>query len=75
MKRSEMIKKVRQAVNEARGVFDDPHISIEEADVVLSKLEQAGMNPPPIQGVYDTVPTVTPTGNLNYGFKREWEPE
>ena len=47
----------------------------EMADSILLKIELEGMLPPKMFGVYDNVPTVTPTGNLDYGFKRGWEPE
>jgi hypothetical protein len=46
-----------------------------DADFLLDALEKVGMLPPEMVGVYDTVPTVTPTGNHDYGWKRGWEPE
>jgi len=64
MKRSEMVSIIWDAINE-----------LEDADYILQVIEKAGMLPPPIFGVYDNVPTVTPTGNLDYSFKRGWEPE
>jgi hypothetical protein len=48
---------------------------LDDADQILTRLENIGMLPPPCPGVYDTVPTVTPTGNLNYSWKKQWEPE
>ena len=42
---------------------------------ILRKIEEIDMLPPPYSGKYDTVPTVTPTGNLNYSWIREWESE
>jgi hypothetical protein len=64
MRRSEALNIIWDAINE-----------LEDANFILTKLEEAGMTPPPRVGVYDTVPTVTPTGNLDYAWKREWEPE
>jgi hypothetical protein len=64
MKRSEALNLIWEAINE-----------LEDADHILKRLEDAGMLPPPCPGIYDTVPTVTMTGNLDYGWKRQWEPE
>jgi hypothetical protein len=44
-------------------------------DGVLEIVEELGMLPPPNPNNYDLVPTVTPMGNLDYSFKREWEKE
>lgn len=46
-----------------------------DSNIFLNKIEKVGMLPPPNPNKYDTVPTVTPTGNHDYSFKREWEPE
>ena len=64
MKRSEMVNLIWDAINE-----------LEDGDYILQVIEKAGMLPPPIFGTYDNVPTVTPTGHLDYSFKRAWEPE
>lgn len=64
MKRSDMLRIIWEAINE-----------LEDADHILTKIEKAGMIPPPCPGIYDLVPTVTPTGNLDYGWKRDWEKE
>ena len=72
MKRSEAINLIANFVY---------HLNVDyrECDIVanklLTKLEDAGMIPPPVQGKYDPVPTVTPTGNHDYSLIREWEPE
>jgi hypothetical protein len=46
-----------------------------DAACILDALINAGMLPPVDPNEYDLVPTVTPTGNLDYSFKRGWEPE
>ena len=47
----------------------------ELAESILDRLESENMLPPPNFGVYDSVPTVTPTGNHDYSYKREWTKE
>lgn len=68
MKRSEMKEHIYNALC---GLFMDS----DWVEQILSTVEELGMLPPPIEGVYDNIPTVTPTGNLDYGWKRGWEPE
>lgn len=51
------------------------HVYPEDAERMLEALLKAGMLPPKMEGVYDPVPTVTPTGNLDYGWARGWEQE
>lgn len=71
MKRSEMIYHIKYYLygNSQYSEHNDM------AEGLLNEIERQGMLPPTIQGVYDTVPTVTPTGNLDYGWKRGWENE
>lgn len=47
----------------------------EAANIILNIIEKEGMLPPKNPNKYDRVPTVTPTGNHDYSFIREWEPE
>lgn len=77
MKRSEMIKILSRALI-------CPHVIISEgvedcfvpkAKYILDLIEKSDMLPPPNPNEYSMIPTVTPTGNLDYSFKREWEPE
>ena len=42
---------------------------------MLSYMESLGILPPMVEGEYDTVPTVTPTGNYDYSWVRKWEKE
>lgn len=42
---------------------------------LLDLIEKSGMLPPQMEGVYDPVPTVTPTGNHEYSWKRGWQKE
>lgn len=81
MKRSEMVKKLSHKLI-CPHVIIEPGIEIlfeTKAKNILEFLEKEGViNPPPIQGVYNTLltpPTVSPTGNLDYGMHRAWEPE
>ncbi len=67
MKRSEMIDKIMEVID-----GDD---SYPLAKSILKKIEELGMLPPVIPGEYDPVPTVTPTGNHEYSWKRGWEVE
>lgn len=74
MKRSEMLKIMSEAYSDKtkhRRLYFD----LEDANRVLTAMEEAGILPPTISGVYDPVPTVTPTGNLDYNYKRGWEAE
>lgn len=70
MKRSEAVLAIMECLVE-------PHSEDveKEADYILKKLEKFGMLPPEIEGVYSNIPTVTPTGHLDYSYKRGWEPE
>lgn len=74
MKRSKMVKIIQMSIER---YFDySPYAdNMKGAEFVLEQIEKCGMLPPTIVGEYDSVPTVTPTGNLDYSFKREWEPE
>lgn len=42
---------------------------------ILDELEKVGMLPPKNFNKYDPAPTITLTGNLDYSYIREWEPE
>lgn len=70
MKRSEMVRAIERVLADVR-----MESSQSRADRVLKIIEYKGMLPPVMEGIYDPVPTVTPTGNLDYGWKRGWEPE
>ena len=82
MKRSEFIKKVAEMMEDHSNNQQYKGYSHEGlAEVFLDIAEELGMKPNFIikdkdgYGVYDPVPTVTPTGNLDYSFKRGWENE
>lgn len=79
MKRSEMLRIMAYAFNDdaqIEGLGSDPSVDLLRVmDRILFNIERAGILPPAIRGVYDSTPTVTPTGNLDYSFKRGWEPE
>lgn len=81
MKRSQMLKILRTAfVDHMNDMCDDCGIRGCTTDdqmysAILKHLEDAGMLPPPAQGIYGTVPTITPTGNLDYSYIRKWEQE
>jgi hypothetical protein len=73
MKRSEIV----ELIAEYMSVLDccyagDKH---KAAHDLLVSLEDWGMLPPLNSKQYDNVPTVTPTGNYDYSFKRSWEDE
>lgn len=70
MKRSAAIGEIESVIYDTRLLSMNS-----QAKAILSKLECIGILPPPIVGVYDTVPTVTLTGNLDYSYKRAWEAE
>ena len=74
MKRSEVLKLIEGLFNlatEPNNEFpNDVH-----AENLLCNLEEIGMLPPKMIGIYDSVPTVTPTGNHEYSYKRGWETE
>lgn len=73
MKRSEMVELIAKTMEDC---LDGDNGSWElDAEKVLKAMEDAGMQPPIVHGLYDTVPTLTPTGNLEYSYKREWEQE
>lgn len=77
MKKSEMISKIAHVLHECRlyRVNVDVTTDLETAEVVLNRIEKLGMLPPKIEGKYDNIPTVTPTGNHWYSWKRGWERE
>ena len=78
MKRSEVVKLIyKYILHECGDSHEITHQNNSkiDAEAILSLIERVGMFPPEINGVYDTVPTVTPTGNFEYGWKRGWEPE
>jgi hypothetical protein len=71
MKRSEAryrIHGILLNINRTYSVMD-------QAEEVLRTLEELGMLPPEVRGKYGHVPSVTPTGNLDYSWIREWEKE
>lgn len=71
MKRSEMINKIAEIISEVTY----PEIALKRAKRILNMMESEGVLPPKNLNKYDPVPTVTPTGNHDYSFIREWEPE
>src|SRR5258708_1086557 len=72
MKRSEAIKLIMETF-EYEGL--GTQMRKKDAGAIIDGLVEAGMLPPPRPGVYDSVPTVTPTGHADYSWKREWAPE
>lgn len=85
MKRNDMVYAIAKAIyennrNELMPTWEDAPSSyarghLNDANTALITIEKVGMLPPPIPGVYDNVPSLTPTGNLDYSFKRGWEEE
>lgn len=80
MKRSEMLARIAVALcdNDTNEWLhgEGKDLSYDDmARIALKVVEQNGMLAPKIEGVYDSVPTVTPTGNLDYSWKRDWEDE
>lgn len=76
MKRSEFIKKAAEMFEEHSNNQQYKGYSHEGlAETFLKIVEELGMLAPKIEGVYDSVPTVTPTGNFDYSWKRGWENE
>lgn len=71
MKRSKMIETIEKAIT----LFGNTPDANALALFILTFQEELGMLPPKNPGVYDTVPTITPTGNLDYSFKHGWEEE
>lgn len=53
--------------------YNGQSIGEHQMSVILEAMERAGILPPPMPGVYDNVPTVSPTDNHEYSWKREWE--
>ena len=75
MKRSEMQFRIARKLQKDRKSDFLMAIDMLNAAKILDLIEEAGMQPPEINGVYDPVPTVTPTGNHQYSWKRGWEAE
>lgn len=74
MKRSKMLGEIADIIHTYRR--SSKAISSDLlAQMVLVKIEELGMLPPKIKGEYDNIPTVTPTGNHEYFWKRAWEQE
>jgi hypothetical protein len=65
MKRSQALDIIWEAINE-----------LEDANLILSRLEKAGMMPPDTGKGYP-IETVTPTGSIDYGISKDyrWEEE
>lgn len=72
MKRSEMIQKLMNIDFEWWSIEDEQDLN-RYMDEILNLIEKEGMLPPKNPNKYDPVPTVTPTGNHDYSFIREWE--
>lgn len=76
MKRSEMLAIIEDYLEKFDMGGSLSHLTYaESSNVLLCRLEVEGMLPPEIDGKYSNVPTVTPTGNLDYGYERGWESE
>jgi hypothetical protein len=76
MKRSEILIKLQRFYGIKHVMVEQGYISKDQfMDEVLQLVEELGMLPPPNPKEYDNVPTVTPTGNHEYSFKRSWEDE
>lgn len=68
MKKSEAIARLQKYININAG-------SLQVPEQILNFVEGLGMLPPKNMNKYNPVPSVTPTGNLDYSFINEWEPE
>jgi hypothetical protein len=71
MKRSEIVKTIKDFFyNNDFYNFDDEH-----ADLLLSKLESQGMQPPKIEKWRELSGTILGEGLAIKTFEHEWEPE
>jgi hypothetical protein len=84
MKRSEMLEIIAEALLHTYGGDEVEREEAREsskmsrvirANLALTACEKAGMTQPYIPGSYDNIQHVTPTGNIEYSYKRGWEPE
>jgi len=76
MRRSEMVELLQETFLRHMNCTEDCCGTDEKMySNILRELEDAGMMPPKVIGKYDMVPTVTPTGNHDFSWIREWEPE
>ncbi len=74
MKKSDFLKELYEAVDDyldSRKHFEYNNL----VDMIVDKSIELGMSPPKVNGVYDSAPTVTPTGNYEYSYKRGWDDE
>ncbi len=72
MKRSEMIEHMEKAFIEVVRTFGTTQ---DKMSHILTRMEELDILPPTMEGVYDNVPMVTPTGNYEYSWKRGWNDE
>ncbi len=79
MKKSDAARKLAQYL---KGLCPEEYKDLDihertlDATLLIEFFEnELGMLPPKMVGTYDTVPTVTPTGNHDYCWKRGWETE
>lgn len=75
MKRSEMVEEIAKVIARFRGDLPPSRNEHFVASAIIEKMKELGMQEPVMEGVYDPVPTVTPTGNHEYSWKRGWHDE
>ena len=76
MKRSEVVIKMTRYYGIRHPMVEAGYITpLQFMESMLALVEEMGMIPPEVRGEYDSVPTVTPTGNHDYGWIRKWEKE